>query len=80
MHEILVSEEECHRTIQRGNYYAITPMLTELRPTKVENRPLTTEYSSQNVTLDAPGLAALLAPFVTDRPLVARQGERRFSA
>ena len=80
VHEILVSEEECYRTIQRGNYYAITPMLTELRPTKVENRPLTTEYSSQDVTLDAPALAALLAPFVPDRPLVARHGDRRFSA
>ncbi|HMC22640.1 MAG TPA: polysaccharide biosynthesis protein [Thermoanaerobaculia bacterium] len=80
VHEILISEEECHRTIERGDYYAITPMLTELRPARLENRPFTTEYSSQNVTLDRAALAALLAPFLVDRPLVARQGERRFSA
>ena len=30
-HEILVSEEECHRTVDRGKYYAIQPMLPELR-------------------------------------------------
>lgn len=31
MHEILVSEEECHHTVKRGNYYAIASMLPELR-------------------------------------------------
>ena len=31
IHEILVSEEEAHRTIERGNYYAILPVLPELR-------------------------------------------------
>jgi len=30
MHEIMVSEEECHHTIRRGNYYAIRAMLPEL--------------------------------------------------
>ena len=30
IHEILISEEESTRTIQRGNYYSIRPMLPEL--------------------------------------------------
>ena len=31
VHEILVSEEEAYRTIERGDYYVIQPMLPELR-------------------------------------------------
>ncbi|HZW03846.1 MAG TPA: hypothetical protein VFF68_07960, partial [Anaerolineaceae bacterium] len=31
VHEILVSEEECHRTVDRGDFYAIAPVLPELR-------------------------------------------------
>jgi UDP-glucose 4-epimerase len=30
VHEILVSEEECHRTIERDDYYVICPILPEL--------------------------------------------------
>ena len=30
MHEILVSEEEAHHCVRRGNYLAIRPMLPEL--------------------------------------------------
>jgi len=80
IHEIMISEEECHRTIQRGDYYPITPMLAELRPVTTENRPFTTEYSSANVTLDHDGLRDLLGPYLTDHPLRARMGERRQTA
>ncbi len=31
LHEILVSEEEVHHCVKRGDYYAIRPMLPELR-------------------------------------------------
>ncbi len=31
MHEILISEEEAHRTVQRGQHYVIGPMLPELQ-------------------------------------------------
>lgn len=31
MHEILISEEEIHHTVERGDYYVIRPMLPELR-------------------------------------------------
>jgi UDP-glucose 4-epimerase len=30
-HEVLISEEECHRTIDRGDYFVIKPILPELR-------------------------------------------------
>jgi UDP-glucose 4-epimerase len=46
VHEILVSEEECHRTVDRGHFYAILPMLLELRDDRVIPEALDAEYSS----------------------------------
>jgi FlaA1/EpsC-like NDP-sugar epimerase len=46
VHEILVSDEEAHRTVDRGEYYAIQPMLPELRGKETESPCLTKEYSS----------------------------------
>lgn len=46
VHEILISEEEANRTVDRGNYYAILPILPELvvgDPVKVNMK---TEFSS----------------------------------
>ncbi len=40
IHEILVSEEEAYRTIKRGDYYVILPMLPEL---------ITGDYSTQSI-------------------------------
>lgn len=31
LHEVVISREECRRTIQRGSYYVIQPMLPELQ-------------------------------------------------
>lgn len=61
MHEILVSDEEAHHCVKRGNYYAIKPMLPELLD-KDDNEPnaLTKEYSSGDEVLDYPGTVALL--------------------
>ena len=59
VHEILVSEEEAHRTIERGNYYAILPMLPELVSAKPE-RPLEKEYSSNDILMSKRELAELL--------------------
>lgn len=64
IHEIMVSEEECYRTIRRDDYYVICPMLPELQPAPVEPA-LTGEYSSSQVTLDHEGLRKLLAPYLT---------------
>jgi UDP-glucose 4-epimerase len=63
VHEIMVSEEECHRTIARGGYYVIRPMLPELRQGEVDPPARTAEYSSAEVTLDRAQLADMLAPY-----------------
>jgi UDP-glucose 4-epimerase len=41
-----VSEEEAHRTVERGAYYAILPMLPELRRAEIVPAGLEKEYSS----------------------------------
>ena len=46
VHEILVSEEESHRTIRRGNYYVILPMLPEICDDAAGDGSLRSEYSS----------------------------------
>jgi FlaA1/EpsC-like NDP-sugar epimerase len=46
IHEILVSEEEADRTVERGDYYAIRPMLPELRYPQESPFGLSREYSS----------------------------------
>lgn len=59
VHEIMVSEEECFRTVERGDYYVILPMLPELR--KEDFTPaLQGEYSSQHDNLAIPELRDLL--------------------
>jgi FlaA1/EpsC-like NDP-sugar epimerase len=69
IHEIMVSEEERHRTIERGGYYVIAPMLPELRRAALGEPVLAGEYSSADVTLDLRGLRELLSGQLTeDRP------------
>jgi FlaA1/EpsC-like NDP-sugar epimerase len=63
IHEILVSEEECGRTVQRDGYYVICPMLPELHSAFVR-RTLTREYSSSDITVGEAELADVLAPYV----------------
>jgi FlaA1/EpsC-like NDP-sugar epimerase len=60
VHEILVSEEEAHRTMERGNYYAIKPMLPELCSPDEEAPPLGREYSSADNLLSREGVKSLL--------------------
>ena len=64
VHEIMVSEEECHRTIERGDYYVIRPMLPELQREPIDRPARTEEYSSSEITLDRLGLDELLAPYL----------------
>lgn len=63
IHEIMVSEEECYRTIARDGYYVIRPMLPELS-TEPEPPALSGEYSSSVVTADAAMLKQLLQPYL----------------
>jgi UDP-glucose 4-epimerase len=58
--EIMLSEEEVFRTIERGNYYVIRPVLPELAGTAPITPARTTEYSSKDVTLDVSGITELL--------------------
>jgi len=54
VHEIMVSEEECFRTMERGDYYVILPVLPELRREAEFTPALESEYSSKdgNLTVD----------------------------
>lgn len=51
IHEILVSEEESHRTLERGGYYVIQPYLAELGPLAVRDRVLPGEFSSEHAVV-----------------------------
>jgi UDP-glucose 4-epimerase len=68
VHEIMVSEEEIYRTVERDEYYVICPALPELRTASIERPALTGEYASSNVTLDHEGLRKLLAPYLSGKP------------
>jgi FlaA1/EpsC-like NDP-sugar epimerase len=53
MHEILISEEEIHHTVERGDYYVIRPMLPELRAdNEIFKAVLEKEYSSADNLMD----------------------------
>jgi len=61
IHEIMVSEEECFRTIERGDYFVILPVLPELRGERDFRPALTAEYSSRDGNLKGKELVDLLA-------------------
>lgn len=70
IHEILVSEEEAYRTIERGEYYAIQPMLPELLEADRGANPLGREYSSADSVMTRDEVVELLAKhelMVSDR-------------
>jgi UDP-glucose 4-epimerase len=48
IHEILVSEEEAYRTIERGDYYVIQAILPELSVANEKNSPINHEFSSKD--------------------------------
>jgi UDP-glucose 4-epimerase len=62
MDEIMISDEEARRSVVRGSYYAILPMLPELLRDEDQRGPpaLTKEFSSADQVLDLEGTAALL--------------------
>lgn len=73
VHEIMVSEEECFRTIERGEYYVILPVLPELRDEKNFAQAFDGEYSSKDKNISIDELKMLLgqadseiAQFITD--------------
>jgi FlaA1/EpsC-like NDP-sugar epimerase len=62
IHELMVSEEEAFRTIRRGNWYAIRPMLPELIDDEpIQSSGLSAEYSSARDVMTPDAAARLLA-------------------
>jgi UDP-glucose 4-epimerase len=61
LHEVLVSEEECHRARRDGRFYVIAPMLPELTGDEVARRDdLKGEYTSADCPLNLEDTMALL--------------------
>lgn len=60
LHEILISEEECHRSIERGKYYAILPMLPEILENTTYTAALSTEFSSADNVMSPEDVVKLL--------------------
>jgi UDP-glucose 4-epimerase len=63
IHEIMVSEEECYRTVVRDGFYVILPMLPEISTQPFGPPVLDHEYSSADVTLDRASLETLLRDY-----------------
>lgn len=59
LHEILVSEEEAYRTVERNGYYVIRPLLPELHGEL--GPPLEGEFSSADAVVTGDELMELLA-------------------
>ena len=60
IHEIMVSEEECFRTIERDEFYVILPVLPELREETEISNALEGEYSSKDNNISVEKLRELL--------------------
>ncbi|HEX9961404.1 MAG TPA: polysaccharide biosynthesis protein [Pyrinomonadaceae bacterium] len=60
IHEIMVSEEEIYRTVERNGYYVIMPVLPELREKEDFTPALTSEYSSKDDNISIEDLKVLL--------------------
>lgn len=60
LHEILVSEEEAPRAVQRGEYLIIRPVLPEIQYEEMDSRPCSGEYSSANHLMTATAIRKLL--------------------
>ncbi len=61
VHEIMVSEEECFRTIEANGYFVILPVLPELRDGQSFTAALTSEYSSKDDNISVDELRVLLS-------------------
>jgi len=60
VHEILVSEEEAHRTFDKGSYLAISPMIPEIVKTRSSKRAIGKEFSSADNVMSKAELKTLL--------------------
>ncbi|MHB0877601.1 MAG: polysaccharide biosynthesis protein [Anaerolineae bacterium] len=60
IHEIMISEEEIYRTVERDGYYVIRSILPEISGGFEGTPPLSGEYSSQDYLLNLDGIRRLL--------------------
>jgi UDP-glucose 4-epimerase len=60
IHEIMVSEEEAYRTVDRGNWYAIRPLLPEVGAERAGDGSLVKEYSSADSVMTFEQTVAML--------------------
>jgi FlaA1/EpsC-like NDP-sugar epimerase len=60
VHEILISEEEAHRTIDRGSYFVIEPMLPEVQEVFLDKPALDGEFSSESSVVEPPQVREIL--------------------
>jgi FlaA1/EpsC-like NDP-sugar epimerase len=60
IHEIMVSEEESYRTLKRGQYYVIEPMLPEVQEVPVKTPALQGEFSSAHSLVESSQIGAIL--------------------
>ena len=74
LHEILISDEEMNRSVERGNHYVIKPILPEILSNEVkDDRPLSgAEYSSEDDCMSREQILKLLK----DRKLLIEDGLR----
>jgi UDP-glucose 4-epimerase len=63
IHEILVSEEEANRTVARGNYYVIQPILPEIAGADERGPSLGHEFSSADRIMTRSDLAKTLKKY-----------------
>jgi len=60
VHEIMINDEETHRAVERGDWYAILPLLPEVCRDRFPTGCLSKEYSSSDDLLDLDGTRKLL--------------------
>ena len=60
IHEIMVSDEEANRTVERGKWYTILPILPEVCGDRTGSGCLKKEYSSNDNVIDLEGTRKLL--------------------
>jgi FlaA1/EpsC-like NDP-sugar epimerase len=73
LHEVLISEEEGHRTFTRGNYYVISSNLPELSRGHTNRAVLGAEYSSHDALMTPEQVRELLT---VNRLMVSTAAER----
>ena len=64
VHEVLVSEAERYRTIERAGHYVIRPMLSELEEQSILRPALAEPFTSRDVTCGIPQLRDLLSNYL----------------